>query len=111
VTRTRRVRLTLVDPPTDYRLGSTVTATRKAHIVPTIELPLSALLEQEGKASVWVVDEPSSTVNLRDIQLASKGSRSFVVAGGLDAGMRVVTAGVHSLTPGQKVKISQEAPL
>ena len=32
-----------------------------------------------------------------------------LVSGGLAAGTRVVTAGIHSLKPGQKVRIEQDA--
>ena len=106
-TRTRRVRLTLTDPPIAFRLGSTVTATRMTKITPTIELPLSALLEKDGADRVWIVDEKTSSVSTRDIKIASKGAASFIVAEGLEAGMRVVTAGVHSLAEGQKVKIPE----
>jgi RND family efflux transporter MFP subunit len=104
-TRTRRVRLTLLDAPTAFRLGSTVTASRATAIAPTIELPLSALLEKDGKQQVWIVDPQSSKVNPRDIRVGAKQAGSFTVAEGLDAGMRVVTAGVHSLTPGETVKV------
>ena len=47
------------------------------------------------------------SVSTRDIKIASKSGDSFNVAEGLEAGMRVVTAGVHSLVEGQKVKIPQ----
>lgn len=104
-TRSRRVKLTLTDPPQAFRLGSTVTATRVAKVAPTIELPLSALLQKNGGDKVWIVDEKTSSVSTREIKIASKNSASFIVAEGLEAGMRVVTAGVHSLEEGQKVKI------
>ncbi|MFD2052707.1 efflux RND transporter periplasmic adaptor subunit [Mesorhizobium calcicola] len=107
-TRTRRVRLTLFNAPTAFRLGSTVTATRVTAIDPTIELPLSALLEKNGKQQVWTVDAQSK-VALHDIQVGAKRGGSFTVAGGLDAGTRVVTAGVHSLTAGETVKIPEGA--
>lgn len=107
-TRTRRVKLTLVDPPTAFRLGSTITATRMTKVNPTIELPISALLEKDGSERVWIVDPQSSSVSAREIEVASKNGGSFTVAGGLEAGMRVVTAGVHSLTEGQKVKVPED---
>ncbi|UVK43509.1 efflux RND transporter periplasmic adaptor subunit [Mesorhizobium sp. AR07] len=107
-TRTRRVRLTLLNAPTAFRLGSTVTATRVTAIDPTIELPLSALLEKDGNQQVWTVDAQSK-VALHDIRVGAKRAGSFTVAEGLDAGMRVVTAGVHSLTPGETVNIPQGA--
>ncbi|TPI14888.1 efflux RND transporter periplasmic adaptor subunit [Mesorhizobium sp. B4-1-3] len=106
-TRTRRVRLTLVNPPSAFRLGSTITATRMTKVAPMIELPMSALLEKDGSEKVWIVDPQSSSVSTRDIKVASKNGASFTVAGGLDAGMRVVTAGVHSLSEGQKVKVPE----
>ncbi|MBW8907722.1 MAG: efflux RND transporter periplasmic adaptor subunit [Mesorhizobium sp.] len=104
-TRSRRVKLTLVNPPTAFRLGSTITATRMTKVTPTIELPMSALLEKDGAAKVWVVDPQSSSVATREIKIASKNGATFTVAEGLEAGMRVVTAGVHSLSEGQKVKV------
>lgn len=107
-TRTRRVRLALLNAPSAFRLGSTVTATRVMPIEPTIELPLSALLEKDGKQQVWIVDAQSK-VALHDIQIGAKRGGSFVVTGGLNAGARVVTAGVHSLTPGETVKIPEGA--
>jgi RND family efflux transporter MFP subunit len=106
-TRTRRVKLTLVNPPTAFRLGSTITATRVTKVSPTIELPMSALLTKDGSDKVWVVDPQSSSVSMREIKIVSKSSNSFTVAEGLEAGMRVVTAGVHSLSEGQKVKVPE----
>lgn len=106
-TRTRRVRLTLVDPPSAFRLGSTITATRMTKVTPTIELPISALLEKDGAEKVWIVDPQSSSVSAREIKIASKTGASFTVASGLEAGMRIVTAGVHSLSEGQKVKVPE----
>ncbi|MBZ9855069.1 efflux RND transporter periplasmic adaptor subunit [Mesorhizobium sp. CA13] len=104
-TRTRRVRLTLTDPPQAFRLGSTVTATRMTTVEPTIELPLSALLQRNGSDRVWIVDAQTSSVSTHEIKVASRNGGTFTVAQGLEAGMRVVTAGVHSLTEGQKVKL------
>lgn len=104
-TRTRRVRLTLTDPPTAFRLGSTITATRMTKVEPTIELPISALLEKDGAEKVWIVDPQTASVSAREVKIASKNGGSFTVASGLEAGMRVVTAGVHSLSEGQKVKV------
>ena len=106
-TRTRRVKLTLTDPPQAFRLGSTVTATRVAKVTPTIELPMSALLEKDGVDKVWIVDPQTSSVSAKEIKVAAKGAATFTVAEGLEAGMRVVTAGVHSLSEGQKVKVPE----
>jgi multidrug efflux pump subunit AcrA (membrane-fusion protein) len=81
-----------------------MTARRVTDVAPMIVLPLTALLEQEGKSLVWIVDPHSSTVSTREVHVLSKGSGNFLVSAGLKAGERVVTAGVHSLTEGQKVQ-------
>ncbi|KQU74747.1 hemolysin secretion protein D [Aminobacter sp. DSM 101952] len=107
-TRTRRVRLALTEPPTAFRLGSTVTAIPVSKADEAIDLPLSALLEKDGKSFVWVVDQAASTVSLRGIEVKEKDGASFT-AGGIEAGIRVVTAGVHSLQEGQKVRIDEGA--
>jgi len=110
MTRTRRVKLSLTDPPVSFRLGSTVNVTRSVAVAPTIVLPASALLDEAGKTSVWVVDPAALTVGLRPVQVGGQGFGFFTVASGIDAGTRVVTAGVHSLTQGQKVRIDVEEP-
>ncbi|MBX3606161.1 MAG: efflux RND transporter periplasmic adaptor subunit [Piscinibacter sp.] len=68
------------------------------------KLPLSALKEEGGRTVVWVVDRGSMTVQQQAITLAGADGNEAVVSGGLAPGQVVVTAGVHVLTPGQKVK-------
>jgi RND family efflux transporter MFP subunit len=108
VTRTVRVRIALNDPPPSFRLGTTVTA-RLAEDQPSIlRVPASAVLTKDGENFVWVVDLPASTVSLRKVDLA-QDEGGFRVTGGLDPGIRVVTAGIHSLRQGQQVRIQQQA--
>jgi multidrug efflux pump subunit AcrA (membrane-fusion protein) len=52
-----------------------------------------------------LVDPRTLTVALREVKLSGRGTGTITVSGGLAAGDRVVTAGVHSLSPGQTVKI------
>jgi membrane fusion protein, multidrug efflux system len=101
-TRSRRVRITLENPPVNVRLGTTVTATPITSPTPRIMVPPSALLERDGKAMVWVVDAASNTVSAREVRIASRNERAVQIAD-------VVTAGVNSLAPGQAVKLSPEA--
>jgi len=108
-TRTRRIRITLENPPASFRLGTTITATLTTAASPHIELPASALLERDGKTMVWVVDPAANTVSAREVKVAARDDHSFRVVEGLAPGTRVVTAGVNSLTPGQTVKISNGA--
>jgi hypothetical protein len=45
------------------------------------------------------------TVKRQPVQLAGAEGNDAVIAGGLATGQIVVTAGVHVLNPGQKVKL------
>lgn len=104
-TRTRRVLITLSGTPELFRLGTTVTATLRVPSAATITLPRSALLRRDGKDLVWVLDPAAGTVQTREVQVGRRDDAVFVVTAGLDAGSRVVTAGVNSLRPGQRVRI------
>jgi membrane fusion protein, multidrug efflux system len=104
-TRTRRLRLTLDNAPETFRLGAIVRATLESGATPHIELPASAIVDSDGKTSVWIVDPAASTVSLHPITIAAASGGSVEVTGGLTQGSRVVTAGVHSLAPGQSVRI------
>ena len=74
---------------------------------PVIKLPSTAL-RQEGQATaVWVLDKTSMTVKSQVIQIGTADGNEVVVAAGLQPGMLVVSAGVHVLSPGQKVSIYQ----
>ena len=55
VTRMRRVRIALNDPPESFRLGTTVTAS-SATAKSSLRVPASAVLAKDGANFVWVVD-------------------------------------------------------
>ncbi len=91
------------------RLGQT--ATVHVELPPTAgvtRLPLSALREDEGKTTVWLVDRNSMTVRVQAVQVAGADGNEAVVTAGLSPGQTVVTAGVHVLNPGQKVTLYVE---
>jgi RND family efflux transporter MFP subunit len=69
------------------------------------KLPLTALTQDRGRTSVWLVDPASMTVRLQAVAVAGAEGNTVLVASGLSPGQLVVTAGVHVLTPGQKVKL------
>jgi RND family efflux transporter MFP subunit len=75
---------------------------------PVIKLPTSAL-RQEGKgSSVWVLDRSTMTLRSQPVQVATADGNEAVIAAGLQPGMTVVSAGVHVLAPGQKVRIYED---
>ena len=73
-----------------------------------IKLPTSALQHDGTAVAVWVLERASMTVRLQPIAIATADGNDVVVASGLQPGMEVVTAGVHVLSPGQKVTIYRE---
>jgi membrane fusion protein, multidrug efflux system len=107
VTRTQRVRIALNDPPPTFRLGATVTAKLATHQRPILRVPESAVLNKEGENFVWVVDLPTNAVSLRKIEVL-RDEGGIQVTAGLEAGTRIVTAGIHSLKQGQHVRIDQD---
>jgi membrane fusion protein, multidrug efflux system len=109
VTRTYTVKVS-IDAKEPPALGATVYVVPQAGTavgVPVIKLPTTAL-RQEGKATaVWVVDKATMTIKSQLIQVATADGNDVVVASGLQPGMLVVSAGVHVLSPGQKVSFYQ----
>jgi membrane fusion protein, multidrug efflux system len=108
VTRMRRVRIALNDPPESFRLGSTITARLMNSESSVLQVPASAVLRDGAGNFVWVVDPASSTVSLHKVNL-SEGEGGAQLTGGVASGARVVTAGIHSLKPGQHVRIEQDS--
>ncbi|WP_096787760.1 efflux RND transporter periplasmic adaptor subunit [Rhodobacter sp. CZR27] len=109
-TGTFRVRVGLIKPPPEMRLGTVVTGTAVFGDTAGIEIPASALTGGGGKPAVWVLDPASGTVDLREIGVARFLPASVVVSGGLDPGEVVVTAGVQALRPGQPVRLAESRP-
>ncbi|HEY0858490.1 MAG TPA: efflux RND transporter periplasmic adaptor subunit [Albitalea sp.] len=94
------------DASTNVRLGQTATmVVELPKAVGINKLPLSALKEEQGRTIVWVVDPASMTVKAQPVQIAGADGNDSVVTSGLAPGQVVVTAGVHVLNPGQKVKL------
>ena len=105
VTRSRRARITLESPPDTFRLGTTVTVRIKSGpSASAVRLPASAVLERDGKALVFVVDEAKGTISEQPVSVVGKGDGYVAVAGALQPGSRVVAAGVNSLSAGVPVR-------
>jgi len=109
VTRTYAVKVS-IDAKAPPALGATVYVTPEAASaagVPVIKLPTTALWQHGQATAVWVLDMATLTVKPQVIEIATADGNEVVVASGLQSGMRVVSAGVHVLSSGQKVSIYQ----
>lgn len=73
-----------------------------------MRLPLAAVAQSQGRTVVWLLDKATLTVRPQAIEVAGADANSVVVGAGLEPGQVVVTAGVHVLTAGQKVKLYVE---
>jgi len=107
VTRTFAIKLAL-QASESFPLGATVNVhvpsqTRTA--AQTLQLPTTALRQEGEGTAVWVLDESSMTVQLQKVTLGHVQAQQVEVTSGLQPGQKVVVAGVHVLSPGQKVTL------
>lgn len=108
VTRTFLVKADIgkTSAASDVRLGQTATVmVELPQTAGVTKLPISALREAQGRSTVWLVDRASMTVQPQVVQVAGAEGNDAVVSAGLSPGQIVVTAGVHVLNPGQKVRL------
>jgi len=106
-TRTFQVKADLLTPAgaASPKLGQTGTVVLPGPALSGIvKLPLAALLQQQGRSVVWVLEPGTMQVKLQPVTLAGADGNDVLVSAGLQPGQEVVTAGVHVLTAGQKVK-------
>ncbi|MFC5399580.1 efflux RND transporter periplasmic adaptor subunit [Undibacterium jejuense] len=104
VTRTYIAKVILPADATDVRLGMTATVrfiARNPNQV--IKIPMTALLQNKGNSSVWIVER--GAVKLVPVQIAGTSGEDVLIAAGVSGGQTVVTAGVNFLKPGQRVTI------
>ncbi len=110
ITRTFTAKVSL-DAKDSLALGSTVSVTPQAFDrsgLQVVKLPTSAFRQDGQNSSVWVLDTATMTVKPQPVVIATADGNEVVVASGLQPGMQVVVAGVHVLSPGQKVSIYKD---
>jgi membrane fusion protein, multidrug efflux system len=108
VTRTFQARADLgaARPP----LGQSASVLLKIDgVAQTMRLPLAAVFRAGQGSAVWVVEPGAMTVRQQLVQVLGAEGSEVLLAGGLKAGDRVVSAGAHTLTAGQKVRWYQPA--
>ncbi len=73
-----------------------------------VRLPLAAVFESKGQSAVWLLDRATMTVRARTVAVAGAEGNQVLLADDQLAGQTVVTAGAHTLTPGQRVRLYVE---
>jgi len=112
VTRTFTVKLGLVKAES-LPLGATLNVHAPqlgGSQADVIKVPTNALRQEGTQTSVWVFDPQTSTVASQVVQVATADGNEVVIASGLKAGQQIVSAGVHVLSPGQKVSVYNANP-
>ncbi len=110
VTRTFAVKVSL-DASAQPPLGTTAYVAPSSLSqagTPVLKVPTSALRREGQGSAVWVLDKGTMTVRSQPVQVATADGNDVVIASGLQPGTLVVSAGVHVLTAGQKVRIYEE---
>ncbi|MBO0903108.1 efflux RND transporter periplasmic adaptor subunit [Jiella sonneratiae] len=104
-TGTVLVKVGLDDPPEAMNLGAAVVGYNDNESVEkAIGLPWTSLVVSGGKPAVWVVAE-DGTARLTEIAIAAYRTDDILVAKGVEAGQRVVSAGAQLVLPNQKLEI------
>lgn len=100
-TRTYTARIALTDAPADLPLGMTARVRLGASVQDGAAIPLSALYQTSDTAQVYVVEDDA--VHLVPVTVTAFRTNDALVTG-LPQGARIVTAGVHQLHEGEKVR-------
>src|SRR5258707_14382183 len=104
-TRTYLAKFSLPDAGDTVSLGMTATLTLADPATTRVaRLPLSALFNQGGDPSLYIVDDQGD-VTLKPVTVKSYESNNVVISGGVDEGAKVVALGVQKLDPTQKVRV------
>ena len=104
-TRTYLAKFSLPDAGDNVSLGMTATLTLADRATERVaRLPLSALFNEGGSPSLYVVDDKGE-VTLRPVAVKAYESKDVLISGGIEEGAKVVTLGVQKLDPGLKVRV------
>jgi len=104
-TRTYLAKFSLPGADDRVSLGMTATLTLADPATQRVaRLPLSALFNEGGAPSFYVVDDKGD-VTLKPVTIKAYESNDVVITGGVDEGDKVVALGVQKLDPTQKVRV------
>lgn len=112
-TRTFAARFSIIAPGKTLRMGETAELRIEDESAASgILVPLTAIAQGQDaqghdKAQAWVVDRRTMTVRPRAVKVGQASGGNLTVLSGLRPGETIVTAGIHLLRPGEKVRIAE----
>jgi multidrug efflux system membrane fusion protein len=109
-TRTYPVKVSIPADQPDARLGMTALVQfSSTTATPLIRVPLTALYQEKGVTSVWLVE--NGVVRMVPVRTGGVAGNDILLLSGVKPGQTVVTAGANLLKNGQKVKLlASQAP-
>lgn len=105
--RTYAARISLQEEDGSLAIGMTAELRVRAAGDAVAQVPLSALFHRAGRPAVWVLE--NDRVRLVEVSAGEVTGNAVAIPAGLQAGQRIVTAGVNRLSDGQRVAIA-DAP-
>ena len=106
-TRTYEARYVLEGDAARAPLGATVTIQiANTQLSGMAEVPLGAIYDSGKGTGVWIVDEKSSSVSFRPVQIRQLGEESAVLRSGLRDGEQIVALGAQLLHEGEQIRIA-----
>jgi RND family efflux transporter MFP subunit len=105
-TRTYPIRVHVSKPPADMKLGMSASViVPSGDLSPVFRIPLTAIVQGQGGAGVWVFDTATGTVKFKAVHIVGVADNDALVGDGISSGERIVTAGAMLLHEGQQVKL------
>jgi RND family efflux transporter, MFP subunit len=105
--RTYKVKIALVHPLPDIKVGMSSTVSLDSdHAVQDIFIPLEAVYQTTSSPAVWIVK--NGKVSLKEIKTTEFSGNNVEITSGLKPGDTIVTAGVHKLSEGQRVRTERD---
>ncbi|TDX29671.1 efflux RND transporter periplasmic adaptor subunit [Rhodovulum visakhapatnamense] len=101
--RTRRLRLTITEGDSDFRIGSLVSATLAQLDLPVMTLPATALTGSETDPAVWRVLPPDRRVERVAVRIGRQLADRIEITEGLSVGDEIVIRGAACLRDGLAV--------
>ena len=105
-TRTYLAKFSMPGAGDEVQLGMTATLILSdAASGRVARLPFSALFDQGGGPSLYVVDTKTGAITLKGVAVKSYERNDVLISGGVAEGADVVALGVQKLNPAEKVRV------
>ncbi|KQO49598.1 acriflavin resistance protein [Methylobacterium sp. Leaf85] len=101
-----RVKIGLDTVPAGMSLGAVVLGRARLRPRDAVTLPWSSLFRWKDASAVWVLDPGTGSVSPKPVEIDRYEGSGIVLAGGVEPGEEVVTAGIQFLSPGRKVTVA-----